>query len=85
MTWETTFYYLPQYKHVSCNQHGDRFKKTGSKVFRIARLTCKTGNEADISCLILLSHSLNAPVHYDFEKHNAYIEVMSADVVRNRI
>ena len=55
MTWETTFYYLPQYKHVSCNQHGDRFKKTGSKAFRIARLTCKIGNETDISRLILLT------------------------------
>lgn len=85
MTWTTTYYYLPQYKFTGCNQYGDRFKKTESKRLSIARLTCKIADENDISRLVLLSHSLNTPVHYDFEEHDAYIEVMSADVMRNRL
>ena len=85
MTWETGYYYMPQYEYVSCNQHGDRFKRKESKRFSIAKLSCKTNDQSGLTCLVLMSHSLNVPVHYDFEDHTAFIEVVSADVLRNKI
>ncbi len=85
MTWETEYYYAPQYEYVSCNQHGDRFKQKASKRLSIAKLSCKTNDESGLTRLILMSHHLNVPVHYDFEDHTAYIEVMSSDAVRDKI
>jgi hypothetical protein len=76
---------MPQYECVNCNQHGARFKKKTSKRLNIARLSCKRTDASDLSRLILLSHSLNVPVHYDFEDQEAYIEVVSADVVKDKI
>ncbi len=85
MTWETGYYYLPQYEYVSCNQHGDRFKRKASKKFNVAKLSCEVNNAIDLKRLILISHTLNVPVHYDFEDHIAFIEVVSVDVLRNKI
>ena len=85
MIWETGYYYAPRYKYVSCNQHGDRFKRKGSKRLSIAKLSCKHSDAAGMSHLILMSHSLDVPVHYDFKDHTAYIEVMSSDAVRDKI
>jgi len=85
MTWEIGYYYAPRYEYVSCNQHGDRFKQKTSKRLSIAKLSCKHSNATDMSRLILLSHHLNVPVHYDFEDHTAFIEVMSSDAVRDKI
>ena len=85
MTWETGYYYLPQYEYVSCNQYGNRFKRKESKRFSIAKLSCKHDDVTGMSRLILLSHHLNVPVHYNFKDHTAFIEVVSADVLRNKI
>lgn len=82
MTWTTGYYYLPQYKHSGCNQYGDRFKLGPQKRLSVARLTCKSNDSAGLTRLVLLSHHLNVPVHYDFEDHTVYIEVMSADAIR---
>ncbi|KKN41767.1 hypothetical protein LCGC14_0720080 [marine sediment metagenome] len=85
MTWETTYTYRPQYKFVSINQHGARFKKIRDKKFNVARLACSTSDSSDLTRLILMSHHLNVPVHYDFNDHTAYIEIVSADAVRGRM
>lgn len=82
MTWTTGYYYMPQYGYVSVNQHGERFKKIQQKKLNVARLSCKLNNATDMAELILLSHSLDVSVHYDFEDQMAYIEVVSADVLR---
>ncbi len=85
MTWETGYYYASRYEYVSCNQHGDRFKRKAGKRLNIARLSCETTNANDMKRLILMSHTLDVPVHYKFEDHTAYIEVMSSDAVRDKI
>ena len=85
MTWTTGYYYAPRYEYVSCNQHGDRFKRKASKRLSIAKLSCKTDDESGLTRLVLMSHTLGVPVHYDFEDHTAFIEVMSSDAVRDKI
>lgn len=85
MTWSTGYYYLPRYEYVSTNQYGSRFKQKANKKLNVARLTCKTSDAFDLTRLILLSHHLNVSVHYDFEDHTAFIEVMSSDAVRDKI
>ena len=85
MTWETGYYYAPRYEYVSCNQHGDRFKREASKRLSVAKLSCETNNATDLKRLILMSHTLNVPVHYNFDDHTAFIEVMSSDAVRDKI
>ena len=82
MTWIEGEYYLPRYKYTGTNQYGDRFKRSPSKKVKVARLSCKTNSPVDTQHLILLSHSLDVPVHYDFEDGMAYIEVMSAEAIR---
>lgn len=84
MIWETGYYYLPRYEYVSCNQHGERFKRIQHKKLNIAKLSCAITEATGMSRLILLSHHLDVPVHYDFNDHTAYIEVISADAVRSR-
>ena len=85
MTWETEYYYVPRYEYVSCNQYGDRFKRKANKRLSVAKLSCEATNVSDMKRLILMSHTLGVPVHYDFEDHTAYIEVMSSDAVRDKI
>lgn len=82
MKYITGYYYDPRYEYVSTNQHGDRFKKVSSKKINVVRLSCKRGNASDLEDLIVLGHTLNIPVHYNFEESQAYIEIMSADAVR---
>ena len=82
MIWTEGEYYLPRYKYAGTNQHGDRFKRLPSKKIKVAGLSCKLNSSVDIQCLILLSHSLDVPVHYNFEDQVSYIEVISAEAVR---
>ena len=82
MNWTKGYYYQPHYQYTSCNQHGQRYKRVASKKLSVAKLSCKTNNTDGMSRLILLSHHLDTPVHYDFGEHEAYIEVISAEEVR---
>lgn len=82
MIYETGYYYAPQYKYVSINQYGERFKKAPSKQIIVAKLECKPNDADDLKQLVLLSDRLQVPVRYDFENQLAYIELMSADTVR---
>jgi len=82
MTYTTTYHYAPRYEYTSSNQHGARFKKVASKKINVVKLSCKKDNASELEDLIVLGHTLNVPVHYDFKNGNAYIEIMSADVVR---
>lgn len=83
MTYTTEYYYAPRYKHTSSNQHGDRFKRASAKKINVVRLSCSRRDTSELESLILFSHTLNVPVHYDFEDNTAYIEIMSAEAVRN--
>lgn len=82
MIWGIRYHYLPEYEYVSRNQHGSRFKRVNQKKLNVARLSCKANNSKDLTELILLSHCLDIPVHYDFEDHVAYIEVISIDALK---
>ena len=82
MIYETGYYYAPQYKYVSVNQHGERFKKAPTKQIIVARLKCESNDVDGLKQLVLLSDRLKTPVHYDFENQLAYVELMSADTVR---
>ena len=81
MTWTETYLYIPKYEYVSTNQHGDRYKRIGTKRIHCAKLSTNTDSAGSMTQLILLSHHLNVPVHYDFETdpQTAYIEVVAKE------
>lgn len=83
MQYKTRYYYTPRFQYVSHNQHGARYKKKQSKQICTVILSCKRTNASDLEDLIVLSHTLNVPVHYDFRESRAYIEIMSSEAVRN--
>lgn len=81
MTYTTEYYYLTQYEWSSSNQHGDRFKKKPSKRINVVKLSCKRDNASDLEDLIIIGHTLNVPVHYDFREGQGYIRIMSGEAV----
>lgn len=83
MMYEIGDYLAPRYEYVSSNQHGQRYKRKPSQQIKVVSLSCKTNDADGLKRLILLGHSLQVPVHYDFEDHTAYIEVMSGEAVRS--
>ena len=85
MTWETKYIYKPVYACTSINQHGSRYKRQGTKQFAIVKLSTECDNTQDMRKLILLSHHLDVPVHYDFDSDPqvAYIELASAQQLKN--
>jgi len=85
MQWTKTYLYLPQYEYASSNQHGDRFKRVRSKQFSVARMSCKISDTDGVQKLILLSDTLDVPIRYDFNVHEAYIEVVSCEALRRKI
>ncbi len=83
MTWVKTYKYLPQYEYVNTNQHGDRYKRIADKQIGCAKLSADVSDVRDLRDLILLSHFLEVPVHYDFksEPQTAFIEVAAKEVI----
>jgi hypothetical protein len=81
--WTKTKIYAPRYQKAGVNQHGFRYKQKGSVGLDCCRIEAKTTDTDGLRLLILLSHNLNAPVHYDFDANpqKAYIEVVSAETV----
>lgn len=82
MNWTKETLYFPRYKYVSSNQHGDRFRRLKSKQLSVAVISCKTNDANGLTKLILLSHTLDVPVRYDFEKQEACIEVVSNEALK---
>ena len=81
MIWVKDYTYIPQYKQVSSNQHGDRFKRITPKRLAVATISCKTDSAAELTELILLGHALDVPVHYDFSDHTAFIKIVSYETL----
>jgi len=80
MTWEKNYISVPQYEFTSSNQHGMRYKRIASKRVACARLEAKVTDVIDLRTLILLSHHLSVPVHYNFaEPQTAFIEIVSKE------
>lgn len=83
MMWTKGHLYIPQYKFISSNQHGDRFKRINGKHLSVANISCEPADAGGMKILILLSHILDVPVRYDFEDDQcAYIEVISNEALR---
>ncbi len=84
MTWEKTFVGVPEYEYVSVNQHGMRYRHVGNKQICCAKMSANITDSRDLRDLILLSHHLNVPVHYNFETNPqvAYIEVVAKETVQ---
>lgn len=78
MTWTQIYIYEPTYEYTNTNQHGNRYKQVGRKQIKVCRMAAKIGNAADIQTLVLLSHTLEVPVCYDFGEGKAFITVRSA-------
>ncbi len=81
MQWLQRYSSLPQYEYTGSNQHGARYKKCEFKQIAIVTMSTDCNNTADMRTLILLSHNLDVPVHYDYEDSCAYIEVVSKEVL----
>ena len=82
MIYLTGYFYLSHYESAGCNQHGERFKRKSSKQIVTVKLSCKRNNASDLEDLIILGHTLNVPVHYDFKEGRACIAIQSAEAVR---
>lgn len=83
MNWNKKFKWIDKFKFASTNQYGDRYKQVNAKRLSVARLTANRNDLSDLQRLILLSHHLDVPVHYDFDTdpQTAYIEVIGAEAV----
>ena len=83
MTWEKTYVYAPEYEYVSVNQHGMRYRHIRNKQICCAKLSADIEIADDMKRLILLSHHLDVPVHYDFTTNpqTAYIEVAAKEAL----
>ncbi len=83
MTWEKIDIYIPKYEYVSTNQHGDRYRRVTTKRIDGVRLTTDVGDAKNLRDLILFSHFLKLPVHYDFktDPQTAYIEVIGREAI----
>jgi len=82
MQWNKEFLFKSQYECAGSNQYGVRYKISASKRFSVANISCETNDSGGLLKLILLSHTLDVPVHYDFKEHKAFIKVVSADKLR---
>ena len=81
MTYTTEYFHVPRYKYTCTNQYGDRFKRAASKKINVVKLSCKRDNASDLEDLVVLGHTLNVPVHYDFEENKAFIRIASGEAV----
>ena len=81
MTYTTEYYHCPRYEYTNSNQHGSRYKKIASKKINVVKLSCKKDKASDLEDLVILGHTLNVPVHYDFEEGQVYIRIMSGEAV----
>lgn len=79
--WVKNYTRILQYRHTSTNQHGDRYKRIASKQLSVATVSCKSTDTDGLLKLILLSHTLDAPVRYNFDEQEAYIEVISKEAL----
>ena len=83
MNWTKKYTHVPKYEYVSSNQHGDRFKRIRRRILSVANISCEPTDAGGMKRLILLSHTLDVPVRYDFEGDQcAYIEVISNEALR---
>ena len=85
MQYETEFIYRPQYEWTSSNQHGNRFKKIGTKQIRVAKLSAKRTDANDLTNLVLLSDRLRVPIYYDFDADPqvACIKIVAKDALKD--
>ena len=82
MTWGKRNIYLPEYEFTSRTKHGDRFKRNGTKQVSVATLETECKNISDMKILILLSHNLNVPVHFNYaEPQMAFIEIVARETI----
>ena len=82
MRYITNHQKICRYEYTSSNQHGLRYKEISAKRVRRVELRCKTNNAIDMRDLIVFSHELDVPVHYDYKTSEAYLELMSGEAVR---
>lgn len=86
MQWNKRYITVSQYEYTGANQYGPRWKRTGYKRISVARLSCEPNDADGMKKLILLSHTLDVPVRYDFEGgQEAYIEVIGGEALRGCI
>lgn len=83
MTWIKTYVYVPQYEYANINQHGCRYKQIADKQINCVKLLTNWDDVDDMRQLVLLSHFLDVPVHYDFttDPQTAFIEVTAKEAV----
>lgn len=86
-SWSKEYIYVTEYNWASRNQHGDRFKRKGTKQLSCCVISADITNAVDLRQLILLSDQLDAPVRYDFETQPqvAYIKVVSTEKIQEVI
>lgn len=83
MNWIKKYMAVKQYEFTSVNQYGSRYKQNGFKRISVAHISCEPTDAAGMKKLILLSHTLDVPIRYDFEDdQEAYIEVVSGEALK---
>ena len=82
MIYRKEFRYVPVYEYVSSNQHGERYKRTGTKTFSICIIV--TSDPSEHKQLIILGSTLDVPVRFDFKSQEAYLELASGEELKNK-
>jgi len=79
MRYSKRYTYIPKYEYAGTNQHGDRYKQTGTDKVSSCAMFADMGNVDDMRKILILSDQLDTPVTYDFDKtpQTASIEIVS--------
>ena len=64
-----------RFRQVSRNQHGGRFKYDREDLYVTGRMSAGRSDADGLRQLILIAQMLRMPVEYDFDTHEAYIEI----------
>lgn len=83
MIYKKEYVHIPVYGYVSTNQHGDRYKQTGTKQLRVCKITAS--GESEHAQLIIMGSTLDVPVRYDFDSQKPYLELVSGEEVKTLI
>jgi len=83
MHWTTSILLIPRYKKTSGYGSSARYKRVNSEPIKVAKLSCNMDDATSLTRLILIGHTLNVPVHYDFKTQTAFIEIASWESVFN--
>lgn len=84
MKYGTRYIYPTQYEYAGRNQHGDRYKQSGSPQVIVVTLSVTFDDAPNLALLIYLAATLKIPIKWNSSAspQTAEIEVVSVDALK---